>query len=299
MPYQPAGAPASTEITEPDTTFSPTPDRLPPWTTRGSVLLGMPQLDACGLSETWLQKTCGERHWRGLADTLGLPAQRWQDGEGKRVYAAFAIVRLLSARLDTAREGRRLHIGSRLAPVGRSQAWSHHRLTANGEPIGELEMLSVFVGRGEDGSNRSVRRVPMRAPGQPPEPAPARRLVEYARAWRGQIAGAPAAAIPSATLRFLPCPRGDFNGAGLVYFASFTAWADRALFAWGLLGPDDRVVERECLYLGNLDLGHEVEVSLAGRSERGFEVAIRCPVHDRSLARIRIRIRIVTEAIQP
>jgi probable biosynthetic protein (TIGR04099 family) len=295
MQYQPAGAPVSMDVTEIEAAPSPTPGRPPPWTARGPVVLGMPQLDACGLSETWLQKTCGERHWRGLADTLGLPAQRWQDGEGKRVYAAFAIVRLLSARLDLAKEGQRLHIGSRLAPVGRSQAWSHHRLTANGEPIGELEMLSVFVGRGEDGSNRSVHRVSMRAAGQPPEPAPARRLAEYARAWRGQIAGAAAAANPSTTLRFLPCPRGDFNGAGLVYFASFTAWADRALFGWGLLGPADRVVERECLYLANLDLGHEVAVSLAGRSERGFEVAIRCPIHDRTLAVIRIR----TGATQP
>ena len=286
---EPAPSGETTESTGTRAGLSPKP-----WTAGGSVLLGMPQLDACGLSETWLQKTCGERHWRGLADTLGVPAEAWRDADGKRVYAAFGIVRLLSARLDSALEGQRLNITSRLAPVGRSQAWSRHRAAVDGGTVGMLEMLSVFIGRGEDGSNRSVRRVPMRAPGQPAGPAPARALAEHARAWRARVASTPPA-LPGAPAgqRFLPCPRGDFNGAGLVYFASFTAWADRALFGWGLLGPADRVVERECLYLGNLDLGHEVEVSLAGHvpaadRRRCIEVTIRCPRHDRVLARMRL-----------
>lgn len=266
-----------------------TPVAPRPWSARRTVTLGMPQLDGCGLSETWLQKTCADVHWRGLSHSLGRPSERWFDASGGRVYAAFALIRMRAARLDHAQEGQALGIRSRLASVGRSQAWSRHLLATAGGGIGELEMLSVFVGRGEDGSNRSVRRVPMRDQGAP-APAAAQALAERARAWRAQAAHA---VLPDAPepMRFKPCPRSDFNGAGLVYFASFTAWADRALFGWGLVGAADHVVERECLFLGNLDIGYTAEVCWRGLSEvdgrRCLEVLVHSPSDGRLLAVVR------------
>ena len=277
----PAPAWVAADTDEPATT----PAR--PWTARRRVDLGMPQLDGCGLSETWLQATCGDIHWRGLAHSLGRPAERWADATGRRVYAAFGLVRLRGARLGDAAEGQGLHIRSQLVPVGRSQAWSRHRLASATGSVGVLDMLSVFVGRGDDGSNRSVRRVAMREQAPAPAEAAATALVAHARAWR--LAALPAPV--SEPLRFMPCPRGDFNGAGLVYFPRFSAWADRALFGWGLLGQADRVVERECLFRGNLDVGDPVEIVLLGTSDgpggRCCEVAVRCPSHGRLLARIR------------
>lgn len=257
------------------------------------VVLGMPQLDGCGLSESWLQKTCGEIHWRGLAESLGRPAERWVDAGGQRVYAAFGLVRLSEARLDNAFEGQTLSLHSRMAPVGRSQAWSQHRLQTPDGHIGTLEMLSVFVGRGDDGSNRSVRRVPMREAALQVSPE-ARAMAEQARALRLHVAaadwldGGPA-------LTCLPCPRGDFNGAGLVYFPSFTAWSDRALFGWGRLGAADKVAARECLFLGNQDIGQPVEVAWCGETAtvdgRCLEVQVRCPIHRRVLAVVRTSVQ--------
>jgi len=48
--------------------------RVRPWKARSSVILGMSRLDGCGLSESWIQKTCGEVHWRGLAVNQGCTA---------------------------------------------------------------------------------------------------------------------------------------------------------------------------------------------------------------------------------
>ncbi|WPB55609.1 Pnap_2097 family protein [Xylophilus sp. GOD-11R] len=281
----------------PDTTdrWSTPTDAAPsgvarPWSGATTVTLGMPQLDGCGLSETWLQKTCGAAHWRGLEAHLGRPAQDWRDASGRRVYAAFGIVRLRAARLAKAVEGERLRIASTLAAVGRSQAWSRHRLSTRGERIGELEMLSVFIGRGDDGSNRSVRRVSMRDEAAA-EPTGARAVADHARAWRASLAQPVPAAEPYRTVRWLACPRNDFNGAGLVYFCHFTAWADRALSGWHLLGAGQRVVERECLFLGNLDPGEEVELALRADQPTAtggcLEVGIRCTRHDRLLAVVR------------
>lgn len=271
---------------------TPSRSRSRPWTARTSVTLGMPQLDGCGLSETWLQKTCGEVHWRGLAARLGRPAEQWIDSTGQRVYAAFGIVRLQWLRLGVAQEGKRLRLESQLSPLGRSQAWSRHRLSIDADAIGQLEMLSIFVGRGEDGSNRSVRRVAMSHQATHTVPAAARKLADRARDWRTAAASAYIdPAVPPYSLRFMPCPRGDFNGAGLIYFATFTAWADWALFSWKLLSVQDRVIERECLFLGNLDVGNEVEIvlhsSIATSTELSLEVDIRCKQYGRLLARVR------------
>jgi len=258
--------------------------------------LGMPQLDASGLSEAWLQKTCGEIHWAGLADELSMPSERWTDSSGRRVYAAFGLLRLQSAHLPAAREGATLEISSQLAPVGRSQAWSQHRLRTAQGAIGVLEMLSVFVCRESEGSNRSVRRVLMRAGSQSPPPN-AQQLVDVARARRDQMVPAPASNSHFRPLQLLPCPRSDYNGAGLIYFPSYTAWCDRALFGWGLLGAPDTVEERECLFLGNLDIGNQVEILLQNvmnkESRREVEVHIRCAAQARVLAVIRSKIKLL------
>lgn len=271
------------------------------FTASTEITLGMPQLDGCGLSESWLQKTCGEIHWRGLADSLGRPAEQWTDAAGQRVYAAFGLVRLHEGRLDSAREGQALQLHSRLEAVGRSQAWSRHRLQTPDGNIGSLEMLSVFVGRGDDGSNRSVRRVPMREQGRQTWPD-AQALADQARALRVRTSAA-AWRTDGPALTFMPCPRGDFNGAGLVYFPSFTVWSDRALFGWGRLAPTDRVTARECLFLGNQDMGQPVEVVWCGETVtaggRCLEVQLRCPTHRRLLALVRTTTARAESEFQP
>ena len=259
------------------------------WAARARWRLGMPQLDACGLSEHWLQKACGDRHWQALARLCGRAPQDWRDVHGQRVYAAFAYLRLGGARLAQACEGEVLQVRSEAHAIGRSQAWSRHQLGVGGARLGCLDLLSVFVGRADGFSNRSVRRVELRNEDTPPPPAAAA-LLARAKLLRGAVAQQPA----MATVDVLPCPRNDFNGAGLLYFASFTALADRALWQWGRLTRQEAVLERECAFLGNLDPGTALRIGLVEQARDGAATALTLRLaaadDERPLAVMRLRV---------
>src|SRR5262249_53444288 len=72
------------------------------------VTLGMPHLAMGGLSETWLLKECGHRHWSMLARAAGLAVPEFRDPAGDPIYAAFLAVTVRDAAFETAREHDRL-----------------------------------------------------------------------------------------------------------------------------------------------------------------------------------------------
>jgi probable biosynthetic protein (TIGR04099 family) len=236
-------------------------------------LLGMPMLNAAGLSEAWLQKTCGEAHWLALSRALKHPPERWLDRQGRRVYAAFFSVELQHARLEFAQEGLRLQIDSELRWLGASQAWSRHRLDIDGRSLGVVDMLSAFVSRHQPGSNASVRRAEM-PPGAIDAPDPEASMRCAALRARRQAVLADHR-MPGSDLQrqwtVTPCPRHDFNGAGLLYFPSFSALADRALWRWGLWPHDLVLRHRECTFTGNVDVGESVRLSLLSDTRLEFE----------------------------
>src|SRR5215470_5314409 len=79
-----------------------------------TVVLGMPHLCLNGLSETWLLKECGHRHWFLLADAAGLAVPDFRDEAGEPIYAAFLAISLREGALDAAREHDELAFSSRL-----------------------------------------------------------------------------------------------------------------------------------------------------------------------------------------
>ena len=258
-------------------------------------LLGMPMLNADGLSEQWLQKTCGELHWQALSQALGVAPEHWRDRSGLRVYAAFCGLELQGAQLSLAEEGQWLQIDSELLWLGASQAWSRHRLRIGSCTLGVLDLVSAFVSRHAPGRNASVRRAEMPAGAcDPPRPDAAQRLATLRSQRQVFVAGSEAGEM--AGLRHwtvTPCPRNDFNGAGLLYFPSFSSLADRALWQWRLWGAEEVLRSRECIYTGNLDVGEPVRVSLiaeapAGAGGRTLCVALCSARDERPLARVRL-----------
>lgn len=223
------------------------------------LVAGMPELNASGLSEAWLQRTCGSQHWLALGQALGQPSDSWKDTQGRRVYAAFGWLRMREAKLDLVHEGQALRLNSRLRWLGRSHAWSHHRLATGANSLAELDMLSVFVSRHRAEDNHSVRRADMPDAAVDDLSPDSSDLLGQLRQWR-QASGIHK--TPTHSWRTTPCPRSDFNGAGLLYFPSFTVMADRAMWHWGLLDVHSKVLGRECLFLGNVGLGESTEVRL-------------------------------------
>jgi probable biosynthetic protein (TIGR04099 family) len=232
------------------------------------LVLGMPHLCMSGLSETWLIKECGHRHWFMLARAAVLPVPDFRDPSGEPIYAAFLAASVRDAAFDAVREHDRLVFASHLARISRTQFMSLHRCTVAGRSIGEIVLASTFVRREHKGKNRSVARIEV--PGLPalrPDPRAAAYAAETAtlrsNRWRTHLAFDREAATVIDRFVIDPCPAQDFNGADFLYFASFQAFVDRA--EWAFFRPQAPFPvtrRRDIVYGGNIDPGERVVASL-------------------------------------
>ncbi len=249
------------------------PRRRP--TLRSALALGMPQLGPAGVSETWLLKECGDRHWRLLGELAGATGAGFRDETGAPVYAAFCAVSAERLMLDAFAEHDALEIQSSIERSSRTRFVSRHALSRHGAPAGEIELLSAFVRRTEPGRNRSIARValdgfPEVEPAQPP--GRALRLAAHLRAdrWSAHMGFERDGARPLVRTTIRPCPSQDFNGAGLMYFASFQSLADRA--EWELLDPPAAGVTtraRDIVYYGNVEPGERLSFSVMAARRTG------------------------------
>lgn len=248
-----------------------------------SILLGMPQLSLFGLSETWLLRELGHRHWMMLARLAGQSAPNFVDERGAPVYAAFCALSVQKGDFGAARENAHLVVSSRLRRVSRTQMLSNHRVSVGGRCVAEVELVSTFVRRAVDGGNHCVAR--FEVPGLPPI-APkfeSDSLAGNAAAIRSGRAGSHMGfAIdqrqPEAAVSFDPCPSQDFNGAGFLYFSNFIAFIDRAewVFARKPSADATTTLRRDVFFSGNLDPGETIEVRLMESREEDEAFAHHC-----------------------
>ncbi|SDP40153.1 probable biosynthetic protein, Pnap_2097 family [Rhodoferax sp. OV413] len=229
----------------------------------GRYTAGMPQLCCSGLSENWLLKECGHRHWLAIAHSQGLAQPEFRDAQGHKVYAAFSLVRIQQAQLERVEEHDTFSISTQCQPAGRTQHYSQHAVELHGQCIARVEMLSVFVRRAQAGSNRSIVRAVMAGPSAVTQPGLAAATEAFVQRGRTRRAAAhtPAAADADTSV-YTPCPYNDFNGADLLYFSSFQSMVDRAEWAGLHSTRPARLRERELVFYGNLDIGDCVHTQL-------------------------------------
>ncbi|WP_454853739.1 Pnap_2097 family protein [Rhizobium binxianense] len=241
------------------------------------VLLGMPHLAPTGLSETWLMKELGHRHWLMLARHLGMENADFRTPDGAEAYAAICATSLDNAGFEAVRANDVLTIRSALSPVSRTQVSTRHLMSAAGAVIGEVELISAFVRRTEEGDNHSIARVPL--PGPTPAEPTGNALARTAAALRGGTLAAhfglaAQAAKPLRGFRVEPALSQEFNGAGLFYFAEFQALADRAFERWF---PERRLAarRREVFFSGNIRPGEALQIELTDIAADGTAWACR------------------------
>lgn len=230
------------------------------------IVLGMPHLCLGGLSETWLLKECGHRHWFLLAQATGRAVPDFRDAEGDPVYAAFVAVGVREARFDAAHEHDELGFDSGLSRISHTRFMSVHRLAVRGRPVGEVVLTSVFVKRTQAGLNRSIARVEVS--GLPPvERAP--EFADHADAalrrdqWAEHLGFTRANGAALGRLVVDPCPSQDFNGANFLYFSSIQAFVDRAEWAFCRpINPRATTRRRDIVYYGNIEPGDRVAIVL-------------------------------------
>jgi probable biosynthetic protein (TIGR04099 family) len=233
-----------------------------------SVVLGMPHLGLGGLSETWLLKECGHRHWFLLAEAAGLDRPEFHDQAGETIYAAFLAVSVRETAFEAVREHDELDFSSQLTRTSRTGFTSSHRLFVGMRAVGEVAMTSTFVKRAQKGRNHSIVRAEVR--GLPPLEAVPRALsfaTESAslrsNCWNTHLGFKRETARVIDRFVFDPCPAQDFNGADFLYFASFQAIVDRA--EWSFFRPEapfPTTRRRDIIYRANIDPGERVIASL-------------------------------------
>jgi probable biosynthetic protein (TIGR04099 family) len=237
-----------------------------------TVVIGMPHLSFGGLSENWLWKECGHRHWGKLAARLGLAGPDFRDARGNRLYAAFTSIRLREGRLSQVHEGDELVITSDVDRASHTQYVSHHAVLKGDVRIAKVEMASIFVRRAMEGSNRSVERATANATRIPPvnPKSIGSDLVALGHRfrsgkWTSHLGFSQEAGTPFTSFTFRPCPQNDFNGADFLYFASFQSIVDRARWNAGSDGEAKSPARhREIYYYANIDIGEHVKVLHCG-----------------------------------
>ncbi|WP_376870180.1 Pnap_2097 family protein [Albirhodobacter sp. R86504] len=225
--------------------------------------LGMMQLGPSGLSEQWVLRAGGDRHWALIAQAMGQEKAVFHDAQGREIYAAFCATSLTLTAPAQTLLGQRALLTSTLFEAGPCQLGSTHKMTFNGQILAELMMISAFVGHDDSRSNhRITRRHPRR---MPPLPAPPPALALLALEARRQARQTRSMkANGAAHLRLTPCPSLDFNAVGLLYFPSFSALAERA--EWIATGEAKPLLQRDMFYFGNLEAGESVDLYRRGEN---------------------------------
>ena len=246
------------------------------------ILIGMPHLTPSGLSENWLLKELGHRHWLMLARAAGMENADFRDREGREVYAAISAISMRGMNLRQIRANDVLSISSAIRRLSRTQIWSRHVLTIQQRSVGSVELLSTFVGRMREGDNHSITRVALDCLPDMDSRATSR-LGSLAAAIRSDSVSdhfgfSLNRSCHRARKTVEPDETRDFNGAGLLYFSSFPSIADstvRAEFGTNAMRLAD--FDRDVFYAGNINIGDRLDVELV----EAQTIAESCAFHAR------------------
>ncbi|QGZ65778.1 hypothetical protein FAZ98_26990 [Paraburkholderia acidisoli] len=232
----------------------------------------MPELAFAGLSEQWLLRTCGQLHWSALAAQARLASPDFYDEAGHKSYAAFTAIRVREARFEDVSENQRFAIEADVRRIAGARHFGAFRVFTTESAIAQVELLSTFVRREHAGDNRSVCKAMFT--GAPPAamPAGAQALIDQSRRLRandwtahGRLERATHAVEHK--VDYLPCPSLDFNGAHLLYFASFQSMVERAEWHWRSApqSAPPTLVERDMAFYGNANVGDRLVLSFGAR----------------------------------
>jgi probable biosynthetic protein (TIGR04099 family) len=230
-----------------------------------NILIGMPHLTPTGLSETWLMKELGHRHWLLLALNMQMDNADFRTTTGEEAYAAICATSLADASLESIGANDILTIHSDLLSVSRTQVATRHCIRKGALAVAHVELISTFVHRTVAGDNHSIARLPLSPSSDGFEH---NALAAAASGIRSGLVDLFAGTRVStdtvlASFRFEPPASQEFNGAGLFYFAEFQALADRAFSHWFRSRQTaGEVVGRDVFFSGNIQQGEALAVEL-------------------------------------
>ena len=235
--------------------------------------LGMPHLSPIGLSENWLWKELGHRHWTLIARGMGRAAAGFGPGSEQPIYAAFRRIALRGGDLGAVGENDTLDVRSTLTHLSGTRVESRNIVGHRDRLVADVGMTSVFVRRQTGGVNRSIARVHIEGAHRVSSVFDKQVEVSAKMPARRPASESKQDEVEVGAVSVEPCPHLDFNGAGLLYFSSFIAAVDRA--EWRLIGKSkglSSVKERRAVFHSNIEVGDDLVVQiLAARGEGASE----------------------------
>lgn len=241
---------------------------------RGPVCLGMPHLGLSGLSENWLLRECGDRHWHAVCKTVGVPSHQLCNRAGHRLYSSFIATEISGDPLGAFRENDTLSFAIRVTRLSPYRFFSsQHVVCANEAFECTVNMVTLFIKKETFEDNYSLTREAV-----PFSRASELRIVEPADAFAAErmqlthrrLKDAPPACLPSEYVYDI-CPLTDFNAARFLYFAGYQTILDRA--EWHLLRRPglefSSTVRRRMYYFANVNIGDRAIVKVGGLKQDG------------------------------
>jgi probable biosynthetic protein (TIGR04098 family) len=253
----------------------------------------MPQLGPCGLSENWLLRHLGDLHWQGICEGLGEMSRHIRDEDGNRLYASFVRVSWsASLPLSQFGESDELNGSMRLTRCGEALYMSKSSLRVAQGAI-EVEMASIFSRRDRDNSNeRLLPSTPNRPAGPTiPDLEELPTFVSDHRRLRNGILLSTRLQDREFDLRdppteFVQYPTNgyfDFNGANLLYFASYPTIADvcasnsaiGASVGFERFVTKSSPIARDVFYFANANLGESLACGITAQMARDAKMSYR------------------------
>jgi probable biosynthetic protein (TIGR04098 family) len=251
----------------------------------GPLLIGMPQLGPYGLSENWLLRHVGDLHWQMICEGLGELSRDIRDEQGHRLYASFIRV-MWNATEPLSRFGESDSLSGTIKMVRYGDGLFDSETTLEVASASlSVRMASLFSRREKEDSNEKL------LPATPPIPAGCaipdlelvpqfvsdHRLLRTGRLARLGLRGETfdVAEAPAEALRYPINGYFDFNGAHLLYFASYPTIADICLSrskTASSIGFERFVtqfspVARDVFYFGNADLNDAIDCALVSHAD--------------------------------
>ncbi|OCX65369.1 hypothetical protein BFP70_09915 [Thioclava sp. SK-1] len=234
--------------------------------------LQMANLSGLGLSEPWLLRMAGDRHWQLIAQTAGQTGVALHDADGHSIYAAFCSTALRIAPRARGLMDAQVTLESTLYQVSSARLGSVHVLSHPEMGIlACLRMISCFLCHDETGSNRRLMRKSL--PGLSPLPLAPTEVMALERSARDAARLARSVGPETPILCYTPLPALDFNAVGLLYFPTFSKIAEMARPHW------NAGITRNVTYLSNLDAGEDIlvetmDAGLLLRAQDGRALAV-------------------------
>jgi len=198
-----------------------------------SVEIRMPQMANGALSESWLLKYLGDKHWLLLSEGFNKKSSEFKDNSGNRLYATFVRINYSTSSLDNFRENETINFNSNIEGFG-SNTFISSIIGQSSDNEIKATLLTTFSIRVNDNNNEinkgNVDLIPNSISQLSKTPI---HLNDYRLLRKGLLdeISSDFGVFPITENVIFTCeydvnPYYDINGVGLLYFAAYPIVSD-------------------------------------------------------------------------